>query len=118
MTISDFGRCALSCCVAAAMLAGCGGSQALIGPAGVLPHESSSGTKIFHFTGKEQKFTVPTGVTSLTITAVGASTTSGHAGLVKAMIPVTPGELLAVFVGGEPDVSAGGFNGGERRQRQ
>ncbi len=94
------------------MLAGCGGPQALIGPAGVLPHESSSGTKTFHFTGKEQKFNVPAGVTSVTITAVGASTTSAHAGFVKATIPATPGELLAVFVGGEPNVSAGGFNGG------
>jgi hypothetical protein len=111
MKVLDFGLCALSCCAAAA-IAGCGGPQVLIGPNGAMPQGNPSGTKTFFYTGAEQKFTVPTGVTSLTIAAAGASTTSAHAGLVKATIPVTPGELLAVFVGGAPNGSAGGFNGG------
>lgn len=76
---------------------------------------------------------VPTGVTHVTIVASGASGpygATGHyctvigrlGGVVKATIPVTPGETLAVFVGGEGTIGApcgsqygngsGAFNGG------
>jgi hypothetical protein len=42
MKLSDFGRCALTCCVgAAAMLAGCGGSQPPIGAPGAIPEASA-----------------------------------------------------------------------------
>ena len=40
----DFIRCALICCVAAAMLAGCGGSQPPIGVAGAMPQTSALAT--------------------------------------------------------------------------
>ncbi|HEY1834868.1 MAG TPA: fibronectin type III domain-containing protein [Solirubrobacteraceae bacterium] len=70
-------------------------------------------------------FTVPAGVTSVDVTAVGghggsAATTGGAAARVSGALSVTPGETLYVEVGGigsngNPDgggVAAGGFNGG------
>jgi hypothetical protein len=73
-------------------------------------------------TGAEQPFTVPTGVTSLQVAAVGGtgqastylgSTISGGLGaLVNASLPVTPGQQLYVEVGGGGSGAAGGFNGG------
>jgi Glycine rich protein len=79
----------------------------------------------FHYTGALQNFTVPSGVTQITVTADGASgegstfrhMKGGKGGLVKATIPVTSGETLAIFVGGEGGKSSasggpGGFNGG------
>jgi hypothetical protein len=41
MKVSELGRYALCVNIAAAMLAGCGGSQPLIGMAGVMPQASS-----------------------------------------------------------------------------
>lgn len=86
------------------------------------------GSTTFEFTGSVQTFIVPTGVTSLTIEACGAeggdgrSSPSGvgaNGGCVTATIgSLTPGEGLAVFVGGQGgaggDNVAGvaGFNGG------
>lgn len=129
----EFSRYALTSCVAAVLLAGCGGSQPLVGPPGAMPQSRAAhGSKTFGYTGSEQYFKVPRGVTQLTVTASGASgpygavnssctLTGGLGGLVRATIPVTPGETLAVFVGGEGTIGAscsgygngsGGFNGG------
>ena len=79
----------------------------------------------FHYTGAQQTFTVPSGVTQITVTADGASGAGstfrhmkgGKGGLVKATIPVASGETLAIFVGGDGGKSSasggpGGFNGG------
>lgn len=44
MSAFGFGRHALASCVAAAMLAGCGGSQAPIGPAGSMPQSQAIAT--------------------------------------------------------------------------
>ncbi|MGA8574213.1 MAG: glycine-rich protein [Candidatus Cybelea sp.] len=67
----------------------------------------------FNYTGAQQNFTVPTGATHVTVKAYGGSSGSGlGGGYVKATIPVTPGESLAVFVGGNSSGSSGGFNGG------
>jgi hypothetical protein len=85
-----------------------------------------TGSQTFNFTGAEQQFTVPAGVTSVTIQAFGAQggtlansvNTSGDGGSVTATIPVTPGEMLFVYVGGQGVAAssgvpgAGGFNGG------
>ncbi|MGB6519169.1 MAG: hypothetical protein WBE79_11780, partial [Candidatus Cybelea sp.] len=109
---------------AAALFAGCGGSQPPIGA-----NITSAGTqapshhRIFHYTGGEQSFEVPPGVTDVRILATGgvgssgdpptfASRRSGGGAAVTlgATIPVTPGERLAVFVGGSG--ITGGFNGG------
>ncbi|HEY2474013.1 MAG TPA: glycine-rich protein [Candidatus Cybelea sp.] len=122
-------RCGLGICVAAAMLAGCGGSQS--GNALMMPAQRDAhGAKTFNYTGGEQRFKVPSGITQLTVMASGASGASqnvgyclysgGNGGVLKATIPVTSGERLSIFVGGEgsgasSDCSpgtAGGFNGG------
>lgn len=86
--------------------------------------------RTFHYTGEEQSFKVPVGATKLTVKASGASGpsqggsscyfTGGNGGIVNATITVTPGETLAIFVGGEgtgdtsncSPGSEGGFNGG------
>jgi hypothetical protein len=73
----------------------------------------------FGYTGAAQSFTVPSGVTHVTITALGAAGDAhfcgGTAGLgasVTATIPVVvPSETLAVYVGGWGN-AGDGFNGG------
>ena len=118
----------------AALFAGCGGSQPpmAVSSATDLNHALTH-HRTFHYKGKKQTFMVPTGVTHVTVVASGASGpygATGHyctvigglGGVVKATIPVTPGETLAVFVGGEGTIGApcgsqygngsGGFNGG------
>ena len=73
---------------------------------------------------------VPAGVTTVRIDAKGASgggasgsqgsrVTAGPGGEVKATIPVTPGQKLGIFVGGDGadgvstgDGGTGGYNGG------
>lgn len=130
MRRSDFGRDALGICWAAAMLAGCGGHTygSAVPPvndsSNALPHRHT-----FQFTGTMQSFQVPAGVTVITVVARGAGgapapnrsygKTNGRGGRVYAKIPVTPGRLLFVVVGGEgSDEGAGigsggsGFNGG------
>lgn len=84
-------------------------------------------TTSFTYTGGEQSFTVPAGVTSLHVTAVGApgglgvgNQAFGNAlgGLVVADLTVSPGQLLYVEVGGAGGNGSaasggfGGFNGG------
>jgi hypothetical protein len=80
----------------------------------------------FDFTGAEQTFTVPAGVTSMHVVAVGGkggagagnSKPGGFGALVSADIAVTPGEVLSVLVGGNGGDAAGttggsgGFNNG------
>ena len=75
----------------------------------------SATTQVYGYTGSMQTFTVPAGVTSLTIITKGAqgqkaSTTSslpGNGGIAKGVLAVTPGQVLNVFVGGQA-----GYNGG------
>jgi Glycine rich protein len=78
--------------------------------------------KRFDFTGKAQSFRVPAGVKSFAVDAVGAAAEvdacygipAGDGGRVDAVIPVTQGERLKVYVGGAGPShgTAGGFNGG------
>ncbi len=132
MKIFALGRYALGVCASVALLAACGGSQTPIGA----PNAQNDMARFalhgrtFQYTGKEQSFKVPSGVTKLRAEASGASGpsqggsscyfTGGNGGIVKATISVTSGETLAIFVGGEGtgDTSncspgyEGGFNGG------
>lgn len=87
---------------------------------------ASSSTTTFNYSGNMQTFTVPDGVTSLTIEAKGAQGGNGHniayqpgglGGYIKGAFSVTPGSILNIYVGGtggRSNVSpvAGGFNGG------
>ncbi|MGA8325814.1 MAG: glycine-rich protein, partial [Candidatus Cybelea sp.] len=116
-------RCAFTGGVVIALLAGCGGAQ---GAAGLSPLGQRGGIaskQTFAYTGSEQKFKVPAGVTQVVVTVDGASGAPGYdhryskygspGGLgsrVRATIPVMPRETLAIFVGGSG--SDGGFNGG------
>ncbi|HEY6326621.1 MAG TPA: hypothetical protein VIW73_08955 [Candidatus Cybelea sp.] len=106
-------------CTIVAMLTGCAGHYA----SGVLPSTGGapfavSGNRTFHYTGGGQPFTVPKGVTRLAVVARGGAgaggihSIGGKGGRVYAIIPVTPGEKLRVFVGGAGTRRTGGFNGG------
>ncbi|MGC9992308.1 MAG: hypothetical protein ABSD52_07945 [Candidatus Cybelea sp.] len=114
-----FGRNALGVCVASAMLAGCGGQAAnRVLPANGAP-DHLPGQKTFYYTGGAQNFTVPKGVRYLKVIARSASGASGNSGSqggrggrVYAMIGVTRGEKLLIFVGGAGVRDKGGFNGG------
>jgi len=95
-----------------------------------LPTAASAVTETFNFTGGQQIFVVPAGVTQITVEAWGAqggtgdddgtpdNNPGGDGGYVRATIAVTPGETVAVFVGGQGGNGAsgtggaGGFNGG------
>jgi hypothetical protein len=117
-------RYALTGSVAAALLAACGGSQTL-NPVLQVDGAGEPGThhhKRFNYTGKEQHFTVPLNATKVTIVAVGAhgggyTSELSLPGRTRAIVQVTPGEKLAVFVGGTGTAQSGtggvgGFNGG------
>lgn len=71
----------------------------------------SAVTQTFGYTGSVQTFTVPSGVTQLSVTLAGAEggrggrdgyfgTPGGYKGQVTGTIPVTPGQLLTISVGG------------------
>ncbi len=89
-------------------------------------------SQTFSYTGSTQTFTVPAGVTSLDFDVQGAwggqqyyyyyYTTTGSPGMggkVTGTIPVTPGQVLAIEVGGagqsgnSGSVGIGGYNGGD-----
>ncbi|HSQ64653.1 MAG TPA: glycine rich domain-containing protein [Polyangiaceae bacterium] len=79
-----------------------------------------TGSVTFAYTGAMQDFTVPGGITEVTLEAWGAqgnlsamSRAGGLGGYATGMLTVTPAQVLHVFVGGGNTVAiAGGFNGG------
>jgi hypothetical protein len=72
----------------------------------------------FYYTGAQQTYVVPPGVTSVNIQTWGAqggsnwTSNTNFGGYVSADIPVTPGSTLYVYVGGQATTTTGGFNGG------
>jgi hypothetical protein len=101
MRLLAFGSFALGVSLAMATLAGCRGPASN----GVVPingtPDARSGHHTFKYTGAEQSFEVPPGVTSLDVIALGAAGASaaisgggpsGHGGRVYAVIPVQPGK--------------------------
>ncbi|WP_053226063.1 glycine-rich protein [Solirubrobacter soli] len=75
----------------------------------------------FTFTGSEQAYTVPGGVTQVTISAIGAAggmppagsgLSGGRGAQVAGVVAVTPGQVLYVHVGGTGEQPGGGYNGG------
>ena len=102
---------------AAAALGGCGAMQLPIGAPPIASVEARTlpNHKTFSFHDKEQYFTIPAGVTSLTVVVRGAAGGLVGGGLcarVYARVPVVPGETLAIFVGGIGKKGDGCFNGG------
>lgn len=74
-------------------------------------------TTAFAYTGAEQSYVVPPGVTSVVIEAWGAQGDSAHGGgglggYLKSRHAVIPGETLVVRVGGAGSLATPGFNGG------
>ena len=77
---------------------------------------SATTTATFSFTGTAQQFAVPAGVTSVDVDVFGAEGgysvgTPGKGAQVTATVPVTPGDVLQIMVGGQGSGN-GGFNGG------
>ena len=71
------------------------------------------------YIGFEQNFTVPSNVTSITVTLYGgsgarATDTHGRGAMISSVVPVTTGEVLMVMVGsaGQIGIGSGGYNGG------
>ena len=88
-------------------------------------------TCTFASIGAEQTFTVPAGLSTVTVTATGAGGGTGRfvgpggeGAVVSASLPVTSGEVIYVEVGGAPTAThcgegascMGGFNGGGSSQ--
>jgi len=89
------------------------------------PDPETPYSQVFTATGADQQFTVPAGVTELSVKAWGAGGGGGAAtpgaagGYVEATFPVTPGDVLTVVVGGGGlaqayggAIVAGGYGGG------
>jgi hypothetical protein len=77
-------------------------------------YSNACSTQTFNYSGVMQSYTVPVGVTSLTITAKGAQGanqtpggTGGLGGSVQGVLSVSAGQVLNIFVGGQ-----NGYNGG------
>ena len=72
MIDSRFGRHALGVCAVIAMLAGCGGQASNGILPSAVPDSSLPHHKTFNYTGGAQDFTVPAGVTHISVVARGA----------------------------------------------
>lgn len=77
----------------------------------------SQTTETFNFTGGSQTWTVPTCVTSITVTVSGAQgggTAGGNGAVVSGTLSVSPGDIITMNVGGQGGngPGSGGYNGG------
>jgi hypothetical protein len=77
----------------------------------------------FNYTGSQQSWTVPNGVNSISVILSGArgapgggvtnNGIAGKGGTISAVLSVTPGQILYIYVGGMPScTNCGGWNGG------
>ncbi|MGN6358970.1 MAG: glycine-rich protein [Thermomicrobiales bacterium] len=111
---------ALFALICGALLLGLAGSVGATGPC-----TTSAGltTCTFDYTGAAQTWTVPDGVTQVTLDVFGAqggyeAAQGGQGGRATATVAVTPGETLTIVVGGvghspfNGSDALGGFNGG------
>ncbi len=107
-----------------------GGITPVVATITVTPSATSNiiATQTFNYTGAIQTWTVPAGITSITINAAGAQGGAGSAGSdngspiaggagglgtkATGTLAVTPGQVLNIFVGGAGTTGTGGFNGG------
>ncbi|MFH0888751.1 MAG: glycine-rich protein [Planctomycetota bacterium] len=88
-------------------------------PISVTANTGSSGSPVtFNYTGAQQTWTVPSGVTSIVVDVSGAqggtigANTGGLGGRTQATLNVTPGNTLYIYVGQQPTTTTGGYNGG------
>jgi hypothetical protein len=109
---------ALTICITTASLAACGGRPGSTYEPPAITPDRVAHHQTFHYTGIKQVFTVPALVSRIRVIAFGAAgggvvpRFTGRGGRVSAIIPVTPGEKLIVYVGGAGGPGVGGFNGG------
>ncbi len=79
---------------------------------------NGNNNEVFNYTGGVQLFEVPEGVTSINTIVSGAQGGANSAinnnfgGTATADITVTPGQILSIYVGQQPNGVTGGFNGG------
>ncbi len=81
-------------------------------------------SQTFNYTGSPQSWTVPSGVTEISVDVQGAqgqgglpspgSSRGGNGGRVQATLSVTPGQTLFLYVGQQGQSNNGGWNGGGR----
>lgn len=72
-------------------------------------------TTTFNYTGSPQTWTVPPCVSSISVAVAGADgggNLGGNGALVTATIPVTPGQVLTINIGGSGNSINGGYGGG------
>lgn len=85
-------------------------------PAPPAPVTPPTGSATFSYSGNSEWFTVPDGVYAVAVDLAGGqggnAVYGGPGGRVRATLPVTPGEVFQVNVGGQGTASGGGFNGG------
>jgi hypothetical protein len=103
----------------AALVVACAGSLLLLAPAADAACQTGTGAISFSYTGAEQCYTVPAGVSELSLTAVGASGggnglgAGGFGAVASGTVAVAPGETLYVEVGENGSTNgASGFGGG------
>jgi hypothetical protein len=98
--------------------ANCDAVVAYTVPTGGDPCNTAPVSQIFNYTGAQQMFIVPTGVTVITVDAYGAQgganwvSNVNYGGYVQADIPVVPGDTIFIYVGEQPTGLTGGWNGG------
>lgn len=76
---------------------------------------SFQNTIVFSYTGAQQSWTIPAGVTKISVELLGAQgggTNAGKGGKVTAQLTVTPGATLQVVVGGQPSSATAVYGGG------
>ena len=94
---------------------------AVVGCSAVLICPAAAQATGFAFTGAEQTYAVPAGVSNVSITAIGGNggtpppgggVPGGRGAIVTGIVAVTPGQVLYVHVGGTGGLPDGGYNGG------
>lgn len=84
----------------------------------VVTDPCNSNTLTYTYTGAVQTWTVPSGVDTITVDVYGAQgganwvNNVNYGGHVQADLPVTPGSVLNIYVGEQPNGITGGWNGG------
>ncbi|MFI7587705.1 fibronectin type III domain-containing protein [Spongisporangium articulatum] len=78
------------------------------------PAAAAGGVCVYGFTGVEQTWTVPAGLTSTTVTANGASAGGPGAQVTSTLTGLVPGSTLYLEVGGEDGWNGGGRGGSGR----
>ena len=84
----------------------------------LLPIGLGTGTQSFSYSGGQQTYTVPNGVSQIAFAVLGAqggtsgANNGGLGGYSTGSLTVTPGQLFYIYIGGQPGSNTGGFNGG------